>query len=642
MTAMTFHLWFAPLEHDAAELRRRAETDEPDHVAFAPNALGACNAWDDLMVETLEDRIVCLDVTTGERSEWRTQRDLGPARCKRITVEPPAPKPAAKKPRKGTAAPPAEAEQTLDPEPEPPAMIRVDVWLAPRDVTLAAAHRDCRSRHSDGHAVGVDVDACIRGWVETVGLFAPGDARTVLARRYAEGPMHCRALRYDGPGKVELVDLGSFDPHDGPADVPAAEAPPVLVGGLREERTPPPPVEPYVLTVPPPPVNIADPGPPGFVLEEAAALAAAAAVQKAPEERRKLMRLRVEQLDGAPALQLDAGCGTTEVSVRVRADDAARLRLDARSLPVCLPAARLHGILAAHDGAVWSGVLDGSILRLRSSRAKYELPTGDNSAFGAGRLPRGTPVGSRVVSGLALRRALRISTFCADPDNTRYALGGAYFELGRESVHIVTTDGRRLVASALGALANDERPAAGIVDSGGLKWIERALRGGAARLTLEESRLRVEQDGWSCTASLLEGRFPRWRDLFDDDTRGRGEPVVVTVLAGALAELVRNASLVCSGEARGIFLGFPPDKLTTAGQSELGGSALELPVTATGNVDRLAETRIKLDSRFLLDPLTRLDPHAELSLSAFGPDDPVTLRVGDDWVYRLMPLAQDE
>src|SRR5262249_8649410 len=111
-----------------------------------------------------------------------------------------------------------------------------------------------------------------------------------------------------------------------------------------------------------------------------------------------------------------------------------------------------------------------------------------------------------------------------------------------------------------------------------------------------------------CTfySRLVEGRFPRWRDVFPQ----RRDAPRIDIQVGPLHSAIRQAAVVLSAESRGIDFTFADGTLTLSGATaETGQSKVEMPVAYTG-----PQLVVALDHRFVLEFLKVLSPEATIAL----------------------------
>jgi DNA polymerase III subunit beta len=132
---------------------------------------------------------------------------------------------------------------------------------------------------------------------------------------------------------------------------------------------------------------------------------------------------------------------------------------------------------------------------------------------------------------------------------------------------------------------------------------------------------------------LVEGRFPKWRDVFPQ----RSGAVKIQLAVGPLHSAVRQAAIVTSEESRGVDFSFEAGTLTLSGRAaEYGQSHIEMPIPYDG--EKLSVT---LDPRFVSDFLKVLDPEATFTLEIKDAESAIVCTTEDGYGYVIMPLARD-
>jgi len=303
---------------------------------------------------------------------------------------------------------------------------------------------------------------------------------------------------------------------------------------------------------------------------------------------------------------------------------------------VLLPSSRLVAILReAAAGTVFEIESDGTAAVVKSARSEFRLPVEDPLEFpSVATFPAGPCF---ELSPALVHELVRRTVFATDNESSRYALGGVLLELSGSSVIAVGTDGRRLAKMEGPCQAHGGEPpeAQPIVPARAMQLVERSL-GGAdtpVHVAVRASEILVRTGGTTISARLVDGRFPRWRDVFPE----RSDAIRVQVVAGPLLAAVRQAAIVTSEQSKGVDFSFEPGLLVLSGRSaESGESRIELPIDHAGQA-----VRIKLDPRFVSDVLRVLDGGATLSVEIADPQSACVCRTDDGYGYVIMPLAAD-
>ena len=148
------------------------------------------------------------------------------------------------------------------------------------------------------------------------------------------------------------------------------------------------------------------------------------------------------------------------------------------------------------------------------------------------------------------RETIRRTVFATDNESSRYALGGVLIELTGDQITAVATDGRRLArqegpAKAVGSHQSGDRTT--IIPTRAMQLLERALADNDENIQLaaRDNDVLVKSGRATIYSRLVEGRFPKWRDVFPR----RENNLRVELTAGPFYAAVRQAAIVTSEES---------------------------------------------------------------------------------------------
>ena len=103
--------------------------------------------------------------------------------------------------------------------------------------------------------------------------------------------------------------------------------------------------------------------------------------------------------------------------------------------------------------------------------------------------------------------------------------------------------------------------------------------------------VQVEDPLGNCPSRLVEGRFPKWKDVFPK----RKEAIQIDISTGPMYSALRQASIVSRDESRGVDFTFDSGTVVLSGSTaEVGESRIELPVAYDSE-----PMTISLDHRFV-------------------------------------------
>ena len=322
----------------------------------------------------------------------------------------------------------------------------------------------------------------------------------------------------------------------------------------------------------------------------------------------------------------DGRVSATDLEVRLDVD------IDYHGDAMLLPHGRLLAILNAAGCDEVTFTPKGSTCEVRCGRGNWTLPTEDAAEF-----PTWEPEGLKARTqhpAEQLAHAIRSVLVATDNESSRYALGAVLIEVEAEGkVSFVATDGRRLHLAAIENAVNLDPSqtllparAAGILYS-------LASAGGQEIVEVDASDREVvcTCDGVRLTARLVEGRFPRWRDVLP---KGEQEPTVV--LAADLLSATTAAAIVTSEQSKGVRYTFTQEGIHMVARSaEAGESSVTCEVQDAGH-----ECSVVLDPAFVREWLRCLPSGGDpvVTLTAKDKGSAVVMRSDDTYTGVIMPL----
>ncbi|HWB01313.1 MAG TPA: DNA polymerase III subunit beta [Pirellulales bacterium] len=321
-----------------------------------------------------------------------------------------------------------------------------------------------------------------------------------------------------------------------------------------------------------------------------------------------------------------------EIGVRV---NVAGVQVDAAGSAV-LPIQRFGSILRESSDATLRVETDGRSTQIYGERSEFKLPAENPDEF-----PDVATFHESKYHELparSLKELIRRTVFATDNESSRYALGGVLLEMSAGEIIAVGTDGRRLArmqmpATSVGGHATGDSMT--IVPTKAMQLIERSLVDADAEIQIATrgNDVLVKSPRGVISSRLVEGRFPKWRDVFPH----RDDAQKIEMVVGPLHTAVRQAAIVTSDESRGVDFTFGEGKVVLAGRAaEMGQSRIELPIAYDG-----PQLSIMLDPRFLNDFLRVLDADRTFTLEIKDAESAAVCSTDDGYGYVIMPLARD-
>ena len=358
------------------------------------------------------------------------------------------------------------------------------------------------------------------------------------------------------------------------------------------------------------------------------AFQAVAAIAPARSPKPILQSVKLEVAAGAATLM------ATDLEVGIRYE-VTGIEVDVPGAAV-LPVSRFGSILRESSDATFRIESANEGITIRGERSQFKLPSENPQDFPA--IAEFGEASYYELSARLLRELIRRTIFATDNESSRYALGGVKLEWKDNLLTAVGTDGRRLAKMEGPAQAVGQPAPFGdvtVVPTRAMQLIERALSedGSEVQLAVRQNDILVKNPRATIYSRLLEGRYPRWRDVFPQ----RANSVKIDLSVGPVYSAVRQAAIVTSEESRGVDFTFGDGSLVLSGQTaEVGQSRVELPIAYDGQ-----PIAITLDPRFLSDFLKVLDAEKTFTIDLQDSDAAAVCTTDDGYGYVIMPLARD-
>ncbi|MDR1384623.1 MAG: DNA polymerase III subunit beta [Planctomycetaceae bacterium] len=238
------------------------------------------------------------------------------------------------------------------------------------------------------------------------------------------------------------------------------------------------------------------------------------------------------------------------------------------------------------------------------------------------------------VSTDVFRELVKRTAFATETESSRYALGGVLLEMLDNKIIGVATDGRRLACQEISASSIGGHLSEGtaIVPPRALSLVEKATadESPTIKINMSSNRMLANSQNTTLFTRLIEGRFPKWRNIMPDVS----DRICVPLPVGGFYSAVRQAAIVTSEKQPGVIFQFSEGKLVLQAQgAEIGESVIEMPVAYQGQ-----PCNVKLDPAYLIDFLRVLPSEKTIDVYVAN-DGPIVFKTDDDYTYILMPLT---
>ena len=277
---------------------------------------------------------------------------------------------------------------------------------------------------------------------------------------------------------------------------------------------------------------------------------------------------------------------------------------------------------------------DGTRVELRCGRSSFVLPTLPVDEYPA--LPAmPEPVG--VIGGHDFASAVAQVAIAAGRDDTLPMLLGVRVEISDSKVTLAATDRYRLAVREFNWRPTQPGfegaalvPAKVLADTAKLLAGAQEVSVAYASGESADGLMGFSGDGRNTTTRLLDGEFPKYRQLLPDDSS-----TVSTVATAGLVEAVKRVALVAERNTP-VRLTFTSDEVSLqAGSGDEAQATEALECVTDGDPIEIA-----FNPQYLLDGLGAVDS-TEVKISFTGSTRPAVLTPGsgpESYKYLLMPV----
>ncbi len=294
---------------------------------------------------------------------------------------------------------------------------------------------------------------------------------------------------------------------------------------------------------------------------------------------------------------------------------------------ITLPAKKLQSIVREmRDGEV-AIETKGTVATIRCNRAQFRL-----NGLSADEFP-GLPIFKEVreftVPQAMLNKGFRYTEFAISNDGTRYVLNGIYTCFQNGKLTLVATDGRRLALFENELEFPESQEVCIDLPSRAVTEVHRLLSdAGDVLVRITNNQASFDFGDTLLITKLIDGNYPNYRQVIPGR---RNERIVMP--AADLNETVRRVSLLSVEKTNTVRFRFAPGVMEVqSSASDLGEANEEVPIDYAGR-----EMAITFNADFILAPL-KAAGDGEVAIDLIDSSSPGVMRVGDEFLYVLMPM----
>lgn len=247
-----------------------------------------------------------------------------------------------------------------------------------------------------------------------------------------------------------------------------------------------------------------------------------------------------------------------------------------QAFDITVPARKMIDICRAlPDGAELKMTLEGSRLSVRSGSSRFVLSTLPAAEFP--KVGKSDAFVDLAIPQVVLKHLIEKTYFTMAQQDVRYYLNGMLFDLNKDTLQLVATDGHRMALSAYSDKFGFKHHTQVIVPRKGVLELMRLLEDSdeTITLTIGSNHIHAETDQFIFTSKLIDGKFPDFNRVIPKNTSK-----IVTIERSVIKEALSRAAILCNEKYRGVRLLFNNG---------------ELCITANNTEQEEAEERVSID-----------------------------------------------
>lgn len=238
------------------------------------------------------------------------------------------------------------------------------------------------------------------------------------------------------------------------------------------------------------------------------------------------------------------------------------------------------------------------------------------------------------VKAQTLKEMIDKTIYSVSTDETRYHLNGVYFELSKNVLKMVATDGHRLSLiekKVPSTQAQFEQgviiPRKGLVE---IRKIIETMKDEEIEVSIEGSQFILKKDTTTLLIRLIEGKYPDYQKFIPQKLSQK-----MVVNKEMFLSSLKRVSLLANQKSKAILLNFMNDKLEISSNNpELGDAKEELEINFKGK-----DAKIGYNAKYIQDVLTNISEE-NIDFEFNDQLSPGLIRPHDDSTYTcvVMPM----
>ncbi|MFA5156494.1 MAG: DNA polymerase III subunit beta [Candidatus Omnitrophota bacterium] len=294
---------------------------------------------------------------------------------------------------------------------------------------------------------------------------------------------------------------------------------------------------------------------------------------------------------------------------------------------ITLPAKRFGDIIKElPESDVTLGVKKNNLVVIETDTCQFKMMGLPKEEFP--KLPEFKDKEAIKIGQPVLQEMLKLTSFAVSFDETRYILNGILFHIGKGSLTLVATDGKRLAVVERKLEQGDEKEISIIVPVKAIHELNRNLKPeGELSLVLGNNQAMFDLGTVVVISRLIEGEFPDYRQVIPPVSENK-----MRIGRDQFLLAAKRAALLSTPDYQAVKLELFKNKMVVSKSTpDVGESREEVPVEYQGK-----EIAIGFNPVYLTDVLKNLqDERVELEVT--DSEKPGVIRI-NGYIYIVLPM----
>ena len=301
---------------------------------------------------------------------------------------------------------------------------------------------------------------------------------------------------------------------------------------------------------------------------------------------------------------------------------------------IAVPAKRLTETIRSlpNTEIIFSATLENNKILLSTKTGEYKL-TGENCE-NYPTIPAFKGSSEMKISDDVLSRLINKTSFAVSSDELRPAMMGILFQIKKNEIRAVATDGHRLVRIVTTGVSSTNAEKDVIIPAKALNLVSRSLSDGETTISFSDTHAMFSRDGITLISRIIEEKYPNYESVIPLDNEK-----TLTIDKNELLASVRRTALYASSTTHQVRFTLNKNSVIISAEDiDLGSEAKET-IACDYTADNL---EIGFNSAYVIDILSHIDTNEIMMLFSSATRasilKPVNQKNGENVLMLVMPV----